>query len=72
MARWGILVATLLAVGGGDALAADPMIQKVLELFEARSVQMDYDGPDATSKDLTLGAGGVWFVARPRGVNGAL
>jgi hypothetical protein len=32
-----------------DALTADPMIQKVLELFEARSVQMDYNGPDSTS-----------------------
>ena len=32
-----------------DALTADPMIQKVVELFEARSVQMDYDGPDSRS-----------------------
>ena len=32
-----------------DALMADPLVQKVVELFEARSVQLDYDGPDATS-----------------------
>jgi DNA polymerase-3 subunit gamma/tau len=30
-----------------DALSADPLIQKVIELFEARPVQMDYDGPEA-------------------------
>jgi DNA polymerase-3 subunit gamma/tau len=29
-----------------DALASDPLVQKVIELFEARPVQMDYDGPD--------------------------
>jgi hypothetical protein len=28
--------------------------------------------PDATANDLALGAGGVWFVGRPRGVNGPL
>jgi YVTN family beta-propeller protein len=28
--------------------------------------------PDATANDITLGAGGVWFVGRPRGVNGPL
>ena len=32
-----------------DSLMADPLVQKVVELFEARSVQLDYDGPDATS-----------------------
>jgi DNA polymerase III subunit gamma/tau len=32
-----------------DSLMADPLVQKVVELFEARSVQMDYDGPDVTS-----------------------
>ncbi len=26
---------------------ADPLVQKVIELFEARPVQMDYDGPEA-------------------------
>jgi hypothetical protein len=30
-----------------DALSADPLVQKVIELFEARPVQMDYDGPEA-------------------------
>ena len=28
--------------------------------------------PDATANDITLGAGGVWFVGRPRGANGPL
>jgi hypothetical protein len=28
--------------------------------------------PDATVNDITLGAGGVWFAGRPRGVNGPL
>jgi hypothetical protein len=32
-----------------DTLMADPMVQKVVELFEARSVQLDYDGPESTS-----------------------
>ena len=32
-----------------DSLMADPLVQKVVELFEARSVQLDYDGPDANS-----------------------
>jgi DNA polymerase-3 subunit gamma/tau len=32
-----------------DALGSDPLIQKVIELFEARPVQMDYDGPEAES-----------------------
>jgi hypothetical protein len=32
-----------------DSLMADPLVQKVVELFEARSVQLDYDGPDAAS-----------------------
>ncbi len=32
-----------------DSLMADPLIQKVVELFEARSVQLDYDEPDPTS-----------------------
>ncbi len=31
-----------------DALMVDPLIQKVVELFEARTVQLDYDEPDAT------------------------
>jgi DNA polymerase-3 subunit gamma/tau len=30
-----------------DPLTSDPLVQKVVELFEARPVQMDYDGPDA-------------------------
>ncbi len=30
-----------------EPLAADPLVQKVIELFEARPVQMDYDGRDA-------------------------
>lgn len=29
-----------------EALTSDPLVQKVVELFEARPVQMDYDGPD--------------------------
>ena len=29
-----------------DALTADPLVQKVVELFEARPVQVDYDGPE--------------------------
>jgi len=32
-----------------DSLMGDPLVQKVVELFEARSVQLDYDGPDASS-----------------------
>ena len=32
-----------------DSLNADPLVQKVVELFEARSVQLDYDGPDTGS-----------------------
>ena len=32
-----------------DSLSADPLVQKVVELFEARSVQTDYDGPDPDS-----------------------
>jgi DNA polymerase-3 subunit gamma/tau len=34
-----------------DALTSDPLVQKVVELFEARPVQMDYDGPDAGASD---------------------
>lgn len=30
-----------------DSLTSDPLVQKVVELFEARPVQMDYEGPDA-------------------------
>jgi DNA polymerase-3 subunit gamma/tau len=30
-----------------DALTSDPLVQKVVELFEARPVQVDYDEPDA-------------------------
>ncbi len=33
----------------GDALTSDPLVQKVVELFEARPVQLDYDEPDAAS-----------------------
>ncbi len=29
-----------------DAIASDPLVQKVIELFEARPVQVDYDGPE--------------------------
>jgi DNA polymerase-3 subunit gamma/tau len=29
-----------------DSLSADPMVQKVVELFEARSLQLDYDEED--------------------------
>ena len=29
-----------------DVLASDPLIQKIIELFEARSIQFDYDEPD--------------------------
>jgi DNA polymerase-3 subunit gamma/tau len=32
-----------------ETMMADPMVQKVVELFEARSVQLDYDDPEATS-----------------------
>ncbi len=32
-----------------DSLMADPLVQKVVELFEARSVQLDYDEADPTS-----------------------
>jgi len=32
-----------------DALTADPMVQKVVELFEARTVQLDYDDPEPAS-----------------------
>ena len=30
-----------------EALTSDPLVQKVVELFEARPVQLDYEGPDA-------------------------
>jgi hypothetical protein len=30
-------------------MMADPMVQKVVELFEARSVQLDYDDPEPAS-----------------------
>jgi DNA polymerase-3 subunit gamma/tau len=33
-----------------DAVTADPMVQKVVELFEARPVQLDYDDREATSR----------------------
>jgi DNA polymerase-3 subunit gamma/tau len=29
-----------------DAVSSDPMVQKVIELFEARSLQFEYDEPD--------------------------
>jgi hypothetical protein len=29
-----------------DALMADPMVQKVVELFEARTLQLEYDDTD--------------------------
>ena len=32
-----------------ESMMADPMVQKVVELFEARSVQLDYDDPEPTS-----------------------
>jgi DNA polymerase-3 subunit gamma/tau len=32
-----------------DSLMADPLVQKLVELFEARSVQLDYDESDPTS-----------------------
>jgi hypothetical protein len=32
-----------------DTVTAVPMIQKIVELFEARPVQLDYDGPESTS-----------------------
>src|SRR5262249_1733885 len=32
-----------------ETMMADPMVQRVVELFEARSVQVDYDDPDSTS-----------------------
>ncbi len=35
---------------GADSLSKDPMVQRVLELFEARPVQMDY-GEDDTSPE---------------------
>jgi len=31
-----------------DALMADPMVQKVVELFEARTLQLEYDDTDPT------------------------
>jgi len=31
-----------------DALSSDPMVQKVVELFEARSLQLEYDDQDPT------------------------
>jgi DNA polymerase-3 subunit gamma/tau len=34
-----------------DSLASDPMVQRVLELFEARSVQLDYDEEDPSPQD---------------------
>ena len=34
-----------------DSLARDPLVQRVLELFEARPVQMDYDEDDPSSED---------------------
>ncbi len=33
-----------------DALASDPLIQKVVELFEARSLQLDYDDQDSSDQ----------------------
>jgi DNA polymerase-3 subunit gamma/tau len=30
-----------------DTLASDPLVQRVVELFEARTVQLDYDDPDS-------------------------
>ncbi len=29
-----------------DAITSDPLVQKVIELFEARPVQVDYEGPE--------------------------
>ena len=31
-----------------DALMADPLVQKVVELFEARTLQLEYDDTDPT------------------------
>ncbi|MHB1561318.1 MAG: hypothetical protein ACYC61_28055, partial [Isosphaeraceae bacterium] len=30
-----------------DVLAADPLVQKVVEMFEARAIQLDFDDSDA-------------------------
>ena len=34
-----------------NSVASDPMVQRVLELFEARPVQLDYDEEDASPED---------------------
>jgi DNA polymerase-3 subunit gamma/tau len=34
-----------------DSLSKDPLVQRVLELFEARPVQMDYDEDDASAEN---------------------
>jgi DNA polymerase III subunit gamma/tau len=34
-----------------DSLSKDPMVQRVLELFEARPVQMDYDEDDTSPEN---------------------
>jgi DNA polymerase III subunit gamma/tau len=34
-----------------DALSSDPMVQKVVELFEARSLQLEYDDQDSSDQD---------------------
>jgi DNA polymerase III subunit gamma/tau len=36
---------------GAEALLTDPMVQKVVELFEARSIQLEYDDQDRTPED---------------------
>ncbi len=36
---------------GADSLSKDPMVQRVLELFEARPVQMDYGEDDISSEN---------------------
>jgi len=33
-----------------DALSSDPMVQKVVELFEARSLQLEYDDQDSSDQ----------------------
>jgi hypothetical protein len=33
-----------------DSLMADPMVQKVVELFDARSLHLEYDDPDSAPR----------------------
>jgi DNA polymerase-3 subunit gamma/tau len=34
----------------GDALSSDPMVQKVIELFEARSIQLEFEDQDSSGQ----------------------